>query len=200
MTEVDRLGIAEQTLVIFSSDNGPHEAGGADPEYFNSNGPFRGFKRDLYDGGIHVPFIASWPGTIPAGSTSDHQSAFWDFLPTMAELTGQPVPKHTDGISMLPTLLGQPGQQQHDHLYWEFHKDDGSVRVAVLKGNWKAVRYNAVAEPNSPLELYDLSKDPGETSNIALQHPETAAELDALIKQAHTEPSNPQFTFSGKKK
>jgi arylsulfatase A-like enzyme len=194
--ELDRLGIADRTLIFFSSDNGPHKEGGHDPDYFDSNGPFRGYKRDLYDGGMHVPLIACWPGKIQAGTTSDHLSAFWDFFPTVAELTGQPVPQDTDGISMLPTLLGRPGQQEHDYLYWEFHEKNG--RTALRKGPWKVVRYKVDKSPDSPVELYNLSEDPGETSNVASQYPEVAEELSALMKTARTNAENPAFNFSSR--
>jgi arylsulfatase A-like enzyme len=193
MAELEKLGIADNTLVLFASDNGPHEEGGADPVYFDSNGPFRGFKRDLYEGGVRVPFIASWPGKVPAGTVSDHVSAFWDFLPTMSELIGQPLPGTVDGISLLPTLLGQSGQKEHDYLYWEFHEQGG--RQAIRKGNWKGVRCNVDKKPDSPLELYDLTKDPGETTNVSSQHPEVAAELDRLIRSARTESPVPHFNF-----
>lgn len=191
--ELETLGIADNTLIIFTSDNGPHIEGGHDPEYFDSNGFIKGTKRDLYEGGIRVPFVASWPGKIKAGTESNHLSAFWDFLPTVAELTGQPSPEETDGISMLPTLLGKPDQKQHPYLYWEFAEKKG--RVALRKGDWKAVRYNASIDPDSPLELYDLSADPGENFNVASQHPKIASELRILLKEARTTPANPRFDY-----
>lgn len=182
--ELEKIGIADNTLLIFTSDNGPHEEGGADPEYFDSNGVWKGFKRDLYEGGIHVPMIATWPGKIEAGTVSDHVSAFWDFLPTVAELTGVPLPEKIDGISYLPTLLGQGAQPEHEYLYWEFAARGG--RRAIRKGRWKGVRYNIKKAPSSPLELYDLKTDPGEENNIAAQHPEVVSELKKLMRQAHT--------------
>lgn len=178
LAELDELGLRENTLVIFSSDNGPHIEGGHQPQYFNSNGAFRGVKRDLYDGGIHVPFIASWPGKIPEGVVTDHLAAFWDFLPTMAELTAQPLPEETDGISMLPALLGKPGQAEHNHLYWEFDFRN-QPRRAVRKDSWKAVQYH----PDRPVELYDLSKDPGEEVDVSVEYPEVAAELERLMNR-----------------
>jgi arylsulfatase A-like enzyme len=194
--ELKELGIADNTLIIFTSDNGPHVEGGHDPEYFNSNGIFRGTKRDLYEGGMHVPMIASWPGKIESGAESDHVSAFWDFLPTMAELTSQSLPSETDGVSMLPTLMGQPDQKQHEYLYWEFAEKKG--RVALRKGDWKAVRYNASIDPHSPLELYNLSSDPGEEINVAAKHPAVASELRNLIESARTTPANPRFDYMKK--
>ncbi len=192
---LDSLGLTENTLVIFTSDNGPHEEGGADPDWFDSNGPLRGYKRDLYEGGIRVPMIASWPGTVAEGGTTDHVSAFWDVFPTLAELTGQPMPDSTDGVSFLPTLLGHPAaQQQHEYLYWEFHERGG--RVAVREGRWKGVRYQAMEEPDSPLELYDLNTDIGETNDVAAEHPDIVARLDSLVRVSHTESA--VFPFSAK--
>ncbi len=191
--ELETLGIAENTLVIFSSDNGPHVEGGHDPEYFRSTGGLNGVKRDLYEGGTRVPMIASWPGTIPENQQSEHISAFWDFLPTMAELTGQTLKNETDGVSMLPTLLGVTGQEQHRYLYWEFPGKRG--RVALRKGKWKAVRYDAAIDPDSPLELYDLSLDAEETTNVAVDNPEVASELRILLKSARTAPANPRFDY-----
>lgn len=183
VTKVKELGLAENTLIIFTSDNGPHREGGADPDYFDSNGPLKGYKRDLYEGGIRVPTVAYWPGKVKPGQT-DHISAFWDFLPTVAELTGAPAPTDIDGISYLPTLTGEGEQAQHDYLYWEFHERGG--RLAIRKGKWKGVRYEVLKDPDSPLELYDLSQDIGEENNVAAQHPEIAAELDSLLRQART--------------
>ncbi|MBN2313691.1 MAG: arylsulfatase [Sedimentisphaerales bacterium] len=177
-----RLGIDKKTLVLFTSDNGPHREGGANPEFFDSNGPLRGNKRDLYEGGIRVPLIARWPGKIQAGTVSHHISAFWDFLPTFAELTGAECPSSTDGLSMLPTLLGQSGQQKlHEFLYWEFH-ESGS-KQAVRMGDWKAVQFNA----SGKLEFYNLKEDIGEENNIAGDHPDIVAEIKEYLKTARTE-------------
>jgi arylsulfatase A len=193
MAKLEELGIADNTLIILTSDNGPHQEGGNDPDYFKSSGGLRGNKRDLYEGGIRVPMIACWPGNIPAGTVSDHISGFQDVLPTMADVTGQPIPKGIDGISFLPTLLQKGRQDQHDYLYWEFHELNG--RVGIRKGNWKAVRYNVSVDPNSPLELYDLAKDPGEKNNIAAQNQEVVRELDQLIKSARTVSPIDKFNF-----
>jgi arylsulfatase A-like enzyme len=185
VAKVEELGIADRTLIIFTSDNGPHREGGADPDFFNSNGLYRGYKRDLYEGGIHVPMIACWPGRIQSGTTAEQVSAFWDMVPTFTELAGVEPPQNIDGISLVPTLLGQGKQPAHKYLYWEFHERGG--RVAVRMGKWKGVRYDVLKQPGGPLELYDLSKDPGEKSNIAAAHPETAARIEAIMKSARTE-------------
>ncbi|MDZ8118392.1 arylsulfatase [Pontiella agarivorans] len=182
MAELKKLGLADNTLVIFTSDNGAHEEGGADPEYFDSNGIFKGFKRDLYEGGIHVPFIAAWPGRIQEGVVNDHLSTFWDFLPTVADLTGVPLDEKVDGQSYLPTLLGKPGQQEHDWLYWEFTMKGG--RKAIRKGKWKGVIYDINKHSDAALELYDLEKDPGETRNLAKEYPEVVDELNMLIQKS----------------
>ena len=182
--KLKELGLDENTLVIFTSDNGPHEEGGHQADFFDSNGPLRGTKRDLYEGGVRIPMIARWPGHISAGTVSDHQSAFWDMVPTICELTGQPVPTNIDGISFLPTLLGTGDQVQHDYLYWEFYELGG--RQGIRKGDWKLVRYNVrEGGADTTTELFDLSQDLGETHNIAKEHPEVVAELEALMEQAH---------------
>jgi arylsulfatase A len=194
MRKVDELGIADNTIIIFTSDNGPHREGGADPEYFDSNGPLRGFKRDLYEGGVRVPMIVKWPGKVEGGTTSDHISAFWDILPTFAEIAGVEVQPEleVDGISFLPTMLQQDGQQaKHDYLYWEFHERGG--RLAVRKGDWKAVRYQVLRNPDAPLELYNLAEDIGETNNVAADHPGVVADMKNILDQAR-EPSD-VFTF-----
>jgi len=185
VAKTEELGIADRTLIIFTSDNGAHREGGADPDFFNSNGQYRGHKRDLYEGGIHVPMIAYWPGRIAAGSTSDHISAFWDMVPTFTELAGVPTPGTIDGISMVPTLLGKDKQPAHKYLYWEFHERDG--RMAVRMGKWKGVRYNVLSHPDRPMELYDLSMDPAEENNIAAEHPETAAQIRTIMGSARSE-------------
>src|SRR5437899_97725 len=166
MTQLKKLGLEENTIVFFSSDNGPHKEGGHDPRFFQSGGPLQGIKRDLYEGGIRVPMIARWPGHIAAGRASDHVWAFWDFLPTAADLSGATVPAGLDGISVLPTLLGKGEQKQHDFLYWEFH--ERGFQQAVRRGDWKALR-SAWGEP---LELYDLRSDLAEKHNVAGRHAE----------------------------
>jgi uncharacterized sulfatase len=174
------LGIDEDTIVMFTSDNGPHSEGGGRSEYFDSNGPLRGQKRALYEGGVRVPLIARWPGQIKAGSTSDFIGGFWDILPTCAELAGAEAPSGLDGISFVPTLLGQGEQQQHEYIYWEFYEQGG--RQAVRQGQWKAVFNHG-----KPIELYDLSQDIGEEHNIAADHADLVAKLAAYMKSARTE-------------
>ncbi len=182
METLKKLGIDEKTLVFFTSDNGPHQEGGANPEFFDSNGPLRGKKRDLYEGGIRVPLIARWPGRIEPGTVSHHISAFWDFLPTFAELAGVDYPASVDGISMVPTLLGKPAaQKQHKFLYWEFH-ERGS-KQAVRMGDWKAIRFNTTGK----LELYNLKDDVGEKHDVADQHPDIVAKIVDYLKTARTE-------------
>jgi arylsulfatase A-like enzyme len=187
MDRLNEFGIEENTIVFFTSDNGTHKEGGADPEIFNSSGPLRGYKRDLYDGGIRVPMIARWPGTLNAGQTSDQVWAFWDFLPTAVELAGGQPPDDIDGISMVQTLrlLGMGGikrmQGQHEYLYWEYHEREFSQ--AVRSGDWKAVRKGI----DLPVELYDVSTDIGETKNIANEHPDVVKRMEDYLKTARTE-------------
>ncbi|MEZ5399436.1 MAG: arylsulfatase [Bryobacteraceae bacterium] len=173
-------GKDENTLVIFTSDNGPHKEGGHNPDFFDDNGPLRGIKRDLYEGGIRVPFIARWKGTIKPGATSDHQLAFWDFLPTAAQLSGGATPEGIDGISFVDAMLGRQ-QKKHEYLYWEFH--ERGFHQAVRKGDWKAVRLG----PRKPVELYNLAADLGETKNVAAANPAVTTEMEALLKSARTE-------------
>lgn len=174
------LEVDENTIVLFTSDNGPHLEGGHDPEFWNSAGGLRGHKRDMHEGGIRAPLLARWPGTIAAGTTSDHISSFQDFVPTMAELLGQPVPREVDGVSMIPTLTGRPlAQTQHPFLYWEFHRGS-SPRLfsqAVRAGEWKAY-----VEEEKPLELYNLHADPFEQNDLAAERPELARMMRARIK------------------
>ena len=181
---VEKLGLSENTLIIFTSDNGPAIEGGADPEFFNGSGGLRGVKRDLYEGGIRAPFIAVWPNKIAENTTSDHVSTFWDMMPTFAEIVQKEIPSETDGVSFLPTLLNQGKQTQHEYLYWEFHLKGG--RQAVRKGNWKGVIYDVSSNPNN-LELYDLAKDVKEEHNVAKDHPQIVAELQSIMKEAHVD-------------
>jgi arylsulfatase A-like enzyme len=195
-------GLAEKTLVIFTSDNGPHQEGGHQADFFDSNGPLRGRKRDVYEGGIRVPTIAWWPGRVPAGTTSDHLSGFQDYLPTFCELAGAKLPK-SDGLSLVPTLLGKTAEQrQHEYLYWEFYEGGGKQAVATEK--WKAVRLNWNEKPDGPLELYDLQSDLGEEHNLAADHPEVIMTMQKRLTEAHVTHSgqiqSPGVSAGAKKK
>lgn len=187
--QVKKLGLAQNTLIVFVSDNGPHREGGNQPEYFNSSGGLRGIKRDLYEGGIRVPMMASWPSVIKPGQQSAHVGAFWDFLPTFAELAGQPAPEGTDGISLLPALKAKGKQRQHAFLYWEFHEDGG--RQAVRMGNWKGVRLNVRKDGRAPMALFDLAADPGETKDLSAAHPAVVKEITRIMEREHI--SHPSF-------
>ena len=189
MAELKELGLDKNTIVIFTSDNGPHREGGANPEYFLSYGPLKGGKRDVYEGGIRGAMIAWNPAKIKAGVKTEHISAFWDVMPTLAELTGVALPQTGDGISFLPTLFSKEGQKQHEYLYWEFHEQNG--REALRCGDWKLIRQPIVGE--TILELYDLSSDLHEDNNLAQQNPEKVKELEALMDGARTE--SPLFNF-----
>lgn len=179
------LGIDEKTVVFFTSDNGPHKEGGADPAFFRSAGPLRGYKRDLYDGGIRVPMLVRWPGVVQPGSVSDLVWASWDFLPTAVELGGANAPAGLDGISVVPTLIGEPraGRKQptHDYLYWEFH--ERGFQQAVRTGDWKAVRSKA----DGPLELFDLRTDIGERNDVAPAYPDIVSRIESYLDTARTE-------------
>jgi len=191
VAKVKELGIENNTIIMFSSDNGPHLEGGADPDYFDSNGIYKGYKRDLYEGGIHAPMIIWWPGKVKAESTSDHISAFWDVLPTITNLIGAPTSDNIDGISFLPSLLGEKEQPQHEYLYWEFHEKRG--RLAIRQGDWKLIRYDVFVPENTTTELYNLIDDPGEENNIAGENPEITAKLLKLLESARTD--SDVFTF-----
>ena len=180
--KLKELGIDNNTIVIFTSDNGAHAEGGIHPDDFDSNGKWRGMKRDLYEGGIHVPMIVRWPGTVKAETTSDHISAFWDVLPTFCEMAQVAPPNNIDGISFLPELLGQT-QKQHDNLYWEFNVQGG--KQAVRKGNWKMVSLNVLDPTKITYELYNLETDPSEENNIAADHLDIVAEMKKIMDEEH---------------
>jgi uncharacterized sulfatase len=181
MERLDALGLDDNTIVFFTSDNGPHAEGGNDPGYFDSNGPLRGIKRDLYEGGIRVPMIVRWPGRTPAGTTTDHPGYFGDFLVTAAELSGAATPPDHDGISLLPTLTGRDAQQAaHPYLYWEFY-ERGSAQ-AVRVDHWKGVRQPMFT---GEIELYDLDADLGEEQNVAPEHPDVVARVREIMDEAH---------------
>ncbi len=175
------LGLAEDTLVIFTSDNGTHKEGGTIPAFFESSGPLRGIKRDLYEGGIRVPGIAWQPGTVPAGATSDHSWASWDVMATAAEIAGVDAPANTDGVSFLPAIRGDKANQAaSSQLYWEFH--EGGYKRALREGPWKAVWL----DPDKPIELYNLYADLGEEKDLAEEHPERVASMRATMEGART--------------
>ena len=179
-----RLDIDRRTLVIFTSDNGHHDEGGHDPELFDANGPLRGKKRDLYEGGIRVPTIAWWPGTVDAGTVSGHVAYFGDFMATAAELAGVEPPAGIDSISFVPILLGKPqGERRHEFLYWEFH-EQGFSQAALVDGRWKGIRRRRL---DAALEVYDLEVDQEETTDIAAARPEVAARLVAFLTTARTD-------------
>lgn len=195
VAKIKELGIDKNTIILFSSDNGPHVEGGGDPDYFDSNGIYKGYKRDLYEGGIHAPMIVWWPGKIAAASQNDHISAFWDILPTITDLVGAPTPENIDGISFLPSLMGNENQKEHDYLYWEFHEKNG--RLAIRQGDWKLIRYDVFSPEKTTTELYNLANDPGEENNVAKENPEITDKLLKLLETART-PSE-DFKFETKK-
>lgn len=211
VAKLKALGLMDNTIIIFTSDNGPHKEGGADPDFFDSNGPLRGYKRDMYEGGIRVPLIVRWDGHVVPGSKSDHISAFWDMMPTFCDLAGQPIPANTDGISFLPSLTtddhlrvrmqGSPyrtgkTQKEHDFLYWEFPARGGSQ--AVRMGDWKGVRLNVDKGMDSPIELYNLSTDLGEKHNVAAANPQIVKQIAAIMAQQHTPSELFPFDFETK--
>jgi len=181
LAKLKELKLDDNTLVIFTSDNGPHREGGNDPAFFTSSGPFRGIKRSLTDGGIRVPCIVRWPGVVKPGTTSDHLSAFWDFFPTVADILGGKPPADTDGISFLPTLIGQGTQKAHEYLYWEFH--EGGFAQAIRYGNWKAIK----PAPIAPVKLYDTVADPLEKSDVATANSDAVAKATTILKAARTD-------------
>lgn len=183
--------MTKNTILIFSSDNGPHEEGGADPTFFNRDGVLKGLKRSCHEGGIRVPFIVRWPGKVKAGIKTDQPIAFWDVMPTFCEIIGEKhydnkfrnprlgADDYFDGISFLPTLRGKTKKQvQHDHLYWEFNETN---QIAVRRGDWKLI------VKSGRCELYNLAEDIHEDNNLAAQHPDIVEELKAIVRQEHTE-------------
>lgn len=194
---VAELGLSEDTVIMFASDNGPAAAGGSDPAFFDSAAGLRGRKRDLYEGGIRSPFIVRWPDVVPAGVRTDHVSAFWDVLATAADLAGITPPSGTDGISFAPTLTGEGAQAQHDFLYWEFF--ESAPAQAVRMGDWKAVRRYTGGDDDEalsplPVELYDLAADPRETKDIADAHPDVVDRAVALMN-SRTRADYPEWNF-----
>ncbi len=175
-------GIEENTIFIFTSDNGPHSEDGGDPKYFNSTAGYRGIKRDVYEGGIREPFIAKWRGKIKANTKSDFAFALWDMFPTFLNIAGVKSPQKIDGISVLPLLLNKP-QTPHKSLYWEL--GEAGSKQAVRMGDWKAIRLNVIKNNNSPVELYNIKDDPFEKNNVASSYPDIVEKLIKLLEESH---------------
>lgn len=192
--QLAKLNLDKNTIVIFTSDNGTHTEGGRTKNdaitFFESSGPLKGVKRDLYEGGIREPFIVKWKGKIKKGTTSNFVGAFWDILPTLSDAAGLPIKENTDGISFLPTLLGKSSQQKHANLYWEF--TEGGYKQAVRMDNWKAIRFYKNKAPVRT-ELYNLSTNIGETENVANQNPDIVKQMEAIMDKEHEESKSPLF-------
>jgi arylsulfatase len=196
VAKLDELGLRENTLILFTSDNGPTYSGGADAPFFDSAKPFQTLngriKGTVYEGGIRVPMIARWPGKIQPGTVSDHLSAFYDFLPTFVELSGAETPTSTDGISLLPALLGK-SQTAHDFLYWEFPSYNG--QQAVRMGRWKGIRKD-IFDGNLTVELYDLESDIEEQFDVSAQHPDIVSQIEAIMIREHVPASIERFKIA----
>lgn len=185
LSQVEELGIDSNTIIFFTSDNGPNASKSHDPEFFNSNAIYRGYKRDMYEGGIRIPMIVRWPGKIIAGSINEHVWAFWDFFPTAADIAGLPFENKTDGISVLPTLLGKV-QNSHDYLYWDYgHVRDEFLQAARWE-NWKGIVDNSTGS----YEIYDLKNDPGESNNLTNARPDLISRFKEIINEAYTPSEN----------
>jgi arylsulfatase A-like enzyme len=185
LAQLKQLGLDENTVVMFSSDNGPHREGGPlqNPDFFAASGPLKGIKRSLTDGGIRVPFLVRWPGKIKAGAVSDHVGYFGDMLATFAELSGVPAPKPHNSVSLLPELTGRGTQAKHDYLYWEFF-EKGFSQAVLLGNQWKGIR---LLKRDAPLQLFDLVADLGETTDVAAKHPEVVARITEIMRTGRTD-------------
>lgn len=196
VAHLKETGQYNNTLILFTSDNGPSYNGGTDSPWFNSGGPFESVrgrgKGYVYEGGIRIPMIASWPAHIEAGKQTDHISAFWDVLPTLCEVAGTDIPTDTDGISFVNTLLGKEDQKTHDYLYWEFPEYGG--QVAVRMGKWKLI-WKDMKKGNTEIELYDLKSDLAEQNNLADKYPEIVLQLNTIIKKEHIRPEIQRFVI-----
>lgn len=187
VAKLKELGVYDNTIVIFSSDNGPHLEGGADPDFFDSNGPWKGYKRDLYEGGIRVPMIVQWPGHVKEGGRTDFICSFWDMMPTFREiLDDKAAIEGMDGVSLLPLLSGKPGQKEHDYLYFEFAERS---RQAVRQGPWKLIR-DGIGTARDHYELYNIDEDPGEENDLAASRGGKVDELKSLMEEAHVPNAN----------
>lgn len=196
LAKLEAAGLSNNTIVIFTSDNGTtFDIGGVDRKFFNSLGALRGYKTQLYEGGIKVPFIIRWPGTVQPGSITDHLSANWDVLPTISDIINEDIPNDLDGISFLPTLVGHDDQMEHEYLYWEYHQRwDGAQ--AVRMNQWKAVRLGVGAKDQGSIELYNLSEDISESNDVAHSHPEVVEKIRAIMKN-RTESHIEEWNFNG---
>lgn len=194
--QLEELGLDKNTVVMFSSDNGPTFNGGVDADFFNSTGGLRGLKMDVYEGGIRIPMIAWWPEKIKAGSTTDLISAQYDVMATLSALAGVKAPEKTDGISFSPTLLGNEDEQkEHEFLYFEYPEKRG--QLAIRMGKWKGVKLDLVPKPDNPWQLYNLEEDPYETNNVAKDHPDVITQLDEIVKREHSNSHVEKWNFVG---
>ena len=180
MAKLKEYKLDEDTLILFTSDNGPHQEGGNNPAFFRSAGPFKGIKGNLYEGGLRVPMIARWTGKIKPNTVTEEPFAHWDVLPTLLSAARVSKPREIDGVSFLPTLLGREQLKKHDFLYWEMH-EYGSQQAA-RKGNWKVIR----PAPGKALELYNLKRDPTESQNVASLNPEVVTDFENFLRTART--------------
>jgi arylsulfatase A-like enzyme len=185
INKLDELGLRENTIILFTSDNGAHREGGADPDFFNSTAGFKGFKRSLYEGGVRTPLIINWKDKIAPNQNIKHIGAFWDVYNTMLEIANLTPSTQNDGISFLPTLINNKKQKKHKYLYWEFHEDGG--RQAVLYKGWKLIKQKVKSPKDSYYELYNIDKDPFEQNNLVTSNPKKVKQLTKLIDEAHIE-------------
>jgi arylsulfatase A-like enzyme len=183
LEQIKQLGLDNNTIIFFTSDNGPNGSKSHDPEFFESNGIYKGYKRDMYEGGIRIPMVVRWPGKVAPNSVSDAVWAFWDFLPTAADIAGIPFENKTDGISVLPSILGQK-QKLHDYLYWDYAHVRGNFMQAARWDDWKGIKFNDTGF----YEIYNLKTDPGESKNLADKRPDLLSRFNEILKEAY-EPS-----------
>jgi arylsulfatase len=190
------LGIYDNTIIIFTSDNGPTYAGGADSRFFDSAAPFSSIrgrgKGSVYEGGIRVPLIVQWPDEVLPGSTSDHPGVFYDLFPTICELAGIKTEVETDGLSLLPVFTGSEYSSPHEFLYWEYPASGG--QQAVRMDNWKGIRRN-MFKGNLDIELYDLSSDIKETRNVAAENPDIVKKIERIMNEEHEPSEVERFKF-----
>lgn len=192
LEQIKKLHLDNNTIILFSSDNGATFSASVDAHFFNSVAGLRGLKMDLYEGGVRVPLIARWPGKIPANTISEMVSAQYDMMPTFADITGKPI-QNTDGVSILPTLLGKPQLQQHSFLYFEYPEKGG--QIAVRLGKWKGIKNGLIKNPKAAWELYNLDVDPNEKNNIAKDQPAILLQMDGIVKTQHTHSSIAEWDF-----